>query len=243
MAISILGPTGSNTQYSGSSMTIGSLTVVSGTDRIMLVSSCQKGNSGEAELSSVTLQPVGGGTPVATFTQGNDIVSDNILHSELWYLLDDDFPSNGTYDVVLEVVTTAQAMIAQVQTFQGVAQQAPDTYGATATGNTTLGVSSVVISVDGSLVTETASGDDTGASTTVTPDTPPARDYDFYIGLDYTLSYGVGGTYFDTADSPLTLDWTWSNYQNRLALSVVVMEPSGAGAGPKTNVMQWGANF
>lgn len=246
MGITPLGPFGSGSAAS-SSLIIQDLVITGGSNRVILVSIHTRGNATESEVSSCELQPDGGGTPVATMTEVNDVDSGDIIHVETYALLEDDFPSNGTYDLY---ITTAGAfqVTAFVQTFQGMKQTIPTTrtYGeALGGGGTSITESdNVVIDVDGSLVTDNVAGDDGGGSGTWSP-AGPTRDDDQEI-YQYPLSAGVAGTLFDVSDSPITtLQWSCSAFQNRLAMGVIVWEPEGGvpSGPPNLNVYQFGANF
>jgi len=75
--------------------------ILDGVSRILFVSAQSQGNNGQANITRVELQQLGG-TLIKALVPVLTVAADNILHCHYYALLDADMPAAGSYQVYVE---------------------------------------------------------------------------------------------------------------------------------------------
>ena len=226
----------------------GSVTVSSGTNRMMYASCHARGNSDEADFQWVRIysgytDPTSRGTQLAQFTSVLDVEADAILHAEYFILKEEDMPSNGTYTIVanaLEAGSGAFQTALGYILFSGIDQTA----GVQTASSVTLIEAGTKITADinpagAGVVVENWSGD--GSATTWPADgwTPDAEILNRFI--DTALGARAG---YNIIGSGGNRTYTRSgDFENRGALGLVFLPNGVDGGGGKAHANWIGANF
>ena len=96
-------------------------TIGSGSNRLLVVGISMEHNASGPSVSSITYN----GQPLSKI-DSRGITNDYYGRAELWYGLETNLPSAGTYTIVVNTPTAPEELIAGAISLNGVAQQAPE---------------------------------------------------------------------------------------------------------------------
>jgi len=139
-------------------------------------------------------------------TSGNDCRG----RSELWYLLESDLPSAGSYDVVVTASASTEEIIAGAISLNDVAQQAPEASSTSSNESTDAISVNITTLTDGSWLVDSVHSGNSGS---YTPDAGQTERYDLQ-GVGTTSTHAASTKEVTTAGST-TMGETYASGANR----------------------------
>ncbi len=192
-------------------------TIGSGSNRLLVVSIASEGwAAGSYDVTAVTYDTIS-----LTKAVENTVGSSAFMNTEIWYLLDADLPSAGTYTVSVAVSGTPQEINAGAVSVTGAAQRAPEAIAASddnenGAGSIQTGITTLT---DGAWVFDCVGS---GNNITFTPDAGQTEFYEQGVSTS-----GGAGSYEEKSTAGLeTQGWTADATSNRLSHVLAAFAPA-----------------
>ena len=203
-------------------------TIGSGSNRVLVVGATIEDCDNYPSVSGVTYN----GQPL-TYIDSGQVISGSGCggRAELWYLLEADLPSAGTYNVRVNTSGTFDQIVAGAISLENVAQQAPEASDSNANDAQTTITTNITTFTDGAwLVDVVHSGNATGD---FAPNGGQTERYQRVSGS----STGAGSTKEVSTAGSTSAGWT-SAGANRLAHVAAAFAPAPAAPGGGPGVVQ-----
>ena len=227
MAIALQSVVGYNNTSDRTTWNVGSIVVISGgTDRLMVVDATTEDSSGGVDIvvQSVILDPAGLAINLTKAIEDQIVTSGTWGNSSsMWYLLDADFPADGTYDLEITYAGQTTEIGASVRIYTGVKQGAPEATASNTALSTTTVSASITTLTDGAWVMDTACHGD-GVATWSADAAQTERD------VRDADSHWHGASDKSVATAGATsMSWTASASVNRLVVVAAAWAPASTG--------------
>ena len=196
------------TGTSSSSPLAFSHTIGGGDDRLLVVGVAVEG--GSVDVTSVTYDST-------ALTKADEAYANNDILVEMWYLLDADLPSSGSYTVSISTSGSISGILSGACSYTGVKQSAPeDTNIDTTTDGETVSTS-VTSNTPGAWIIDVVGDDHSGS---FSPNGGQTERYDMGSSRRIAGSTEGGGNGLET------LGWTHSDDEADIAHVVAVWDPA-----------------
>jgi prepilin-type N-terminal cleavage/methylation domain-containing protein len=204
----------STTTSSWQTSTSFSHTIGSGSNRLLVVGISIEHSASGPSVSSITYNG-----QALTKIDSRGITNDYYGRAELWYSLEANLPSAGTYTIVVNTPTAPEELIAGAMSLNGVAQQAPEAKGeSSADYLDTISTTITTLTNGAWLVDAVHSGMEYG----FTPNSGQTERYDRAGGA--STSRLAASTKEVAVAGSATMGWTMSG-ANRMAHEVAAFAP------------------
>jgi hypothetical protein len=203
-------------------------TISSGSNRVLVVGATFEDCGDYPSVTGITYN----GQPL-THIDSAQVISGNGCagRAELWYLLEADLPSAGTYNVIVNTSGTFDEIVVGATSLDNVAQQAPEASNSNSNDAQTTITTNITTLTDGAwLVDVVHSGNETGD---FAPNGSQTERYQRVSGS----STGAGSTKEVSTAGSTSAGWT-SAGANRLAHVVAAFAPAPAEPGGGPGVVQ-----
>lgn len=211
----------------GSSYTLASYAITSGSDRVLAV----RVSTMRTTEADFTIACTFNGTSLSSAVSTTTSAGSRWYRTTIFYLV---APTETTADIVVTTSAVCRGVLIQAETLHGVLQTG--TIGATATDTTSPAASLALTGTLGASLILAAVGSDSG-NTPTWAWTTAAEDYDTNEGNNDTTEVAGSGASYETGGGDVTITATRSasgRPQAAVAAEFKAVPSSGGGAGRKT---------
>lgn len=209
-------------------------TIGSGSNRLVVAFSCtEDGTSTDLNTTSITYDG-NNLTESAGVTIGSSIFN----RIEMWFILEADLPSTGTYTVQSNFAGFTFGAVLTVMSFTGVKQQAPEVTGTTTASSTDTINLSVTTVTDNAMVMDGVC--DGNNRTFVTTESGQIERADQDSSSGGGSNTGASSNKPTTTAGSETMGWTSSSSTNRLSLVVGAWEEEAVAVAAVESIRWYG---